>query len=203
MRRGISDVEEKGAAFPCGVSNVFERGAGDVVRHVEIFGKIFRLEQAAIFTKGAVRHGFVIVCRAAQKATGLVKAPVPRVGALLTSQMPFAGKIGAVAGFFQQFRQGRDIRIESAPVAGASVVVVQKAHVHLMRFASGHDGGAGWRAPGGRIAPGSLHALFGQGINMRGWNFGAVTAQIRPPHIIRKNQYDVGPVRVGGQLKQQ
>lgn len=112
--------------------------------------------------------------------------------------MPFSGKVGAVSRFFQEFRQGGNVRVEASAVAGAPAVVVQQPYVHLVGFASRHDGSAGRRAAGSRVAPGSQHALPGQGVQGRSRYFRPVAAKVGPTHVIRQDEDDVGLVRQGG-----
>lgn len=101
MWRGIGHVQEEGPFAFGGIVNVGQGRSGDVVRHVEVCGQVFRLEQFAVFPERTVRHWLVIIRRSSQKAAVAVETPVPRVGAFHLAQMPFSGKIGAVAGFFQ------------------------------------------------------------------------------------------------------
>lgn len=203
VRGRVSHVEEEGFFAFGGVVNVGQGRLGDVFRHVEILRQVLRPEQFSVFSEGAVRHGLVVIRRASQQAAGTVEAAVPGVGSADFPQMPFSGKVGTVSRFFQEFREGGDIRIQPPAVAGASAVVVQQPYIHLVGLATGHDGGAGGGAAGSRVAPCSQHALCGEGVQMGGGDFRAVAAQVGPSHVVSQDEDDVGLVRRGGNRGEQ
>ena len=178
VRSRVSHVKEEGFFASGGIVKVGQGRSGDVIRHVEVLRQVFRLEQFSVFPEGAVRHGLVVVRRAAQQSAVTVEAAVPRVGPPDFSQVPFSGKVGAVARFFQELRQGGNVRIQASAVAGASAVVVQQPYVHLVGFASRHDGSAGRGAAGSRVAPGGQHALPGEGVQGRSGYFRPVASKV-------------------------
>ncbi len=184
MRSRIGYVKEERSFCLGGIVNICQGSLCDVLRHVKVIGQVFRLEQSAVFTEGTVRHGLVIVRRSAQEPAVAVEASVPGIGSPDFSQMPFSGQVGAVAGFFQQFRQGGNVRFQAPPVAGTAAVVVQQPHVHFVGFAPGHDGGPGGGTAGGRVASRSLHSLPGERVDVGSGYFRTVAAQIGPAHVV-------------------
>ncbi len=106
-------------------------------------------------------------------------------------EMPFAGHGGAVAGGAEGFGDGGTILAEVAAVAGAAVVIDHVADAGLVGVEAGHEGGAGGAAAGAVVELGVASAAGGEGIDIGGFDFRAVAADVGEAEIVGEEDDDI------------
>ena len=112
--------------------------------------------------------------------------------------VPFPRHVGGVSGGLHYFRNGADIFAEIPLEAGQVLITHHPANPRLMRVHAGEQRSPCGAAPAGIVKLREPHALVGQGIQSRGANLAAVTADIAPAHVISHGDNDVGTGRLVG-----
>ncbi len=128
-------------------------------------------------------------CRCVQAA---VKAATPRRDAEVLADMPFAGHGGEVTGGFEDFCDGDAGVIETARITGGALVLGHVADSGLMGVKAGEEGGASGATAGGIVELGEAKTASGEGVEVGGGDFGAVTAEISEAHVVNEDDDDVG-----------
>ena len=121
-----------------------------------------------------------------------VKAATPRRDAEVLADMPFACHGGEVTDGFEDFCDGDAGVIETARITGGALVIGHVADAGLMGVESGEEGGAGGAAAGGVVELGEAESASGEGVEVGGGDFGAVTAEISEAHVVDEDDNDVG-----------
>ncbi len=129
-----------------------------------------------------------------------IKAALPGRRTVLLAEMPLAGHGGEVAGFAQHFGHRYALFVEPSGCARRTFTddVIQMPHPGLMWIESGQQAGTRGRTTRRVVKLREAHSLCRQRVKIGRRNFAAITPDVRPAHVVDKNDDDVGPgIRLG------
>ena len=198
MRRRVRDVLEKGIAFallgvlPDLPRRLVGNGIGDEI--------VVALGRDAFVVAG--QGAWLVEVRGTRDdAVEVVESPLtgPVVFGTLhkPSHVPLAGHERGVAAGLQGLGNRDRSGTQIAQVPIQPVRTHHVADVRLMRVQAGQEGPAGRAATRRVVELAVAEAPGRQAVQVGGVHFPAVTAQIREPHVIVEDQYDVGLVGHG------
>ena len=124
------------------------------------------------------------VAAAVEKPVVLVEPALERVGGLAPAKVPFPAEGGAIAGAAKGLAERDHIGAEESALAPAGVE-------------AGDDRRPRRGALGIVVELGEPGALLRQCVDVRGPDFAAITADVRPPHVVAHDEDDIGLIRDG------
>ena len=108
------------------------------------------------------------------------------------AEVPFASHICGVTCGLERFGDGNAFVIEIALIGGYAEVLVHVSDACLMGIETCQKRGACRAAAGVIIELGEAQAVGGEFVDVRGFNFSAVTADVGKTHIVCEYDDDVG-----------
>ena len=200
---GVGDVVEEGffgVLFEMGFE-VFDGVVGDGVGVIPgsfglVFGVVFGRDLGVVAGEGVgVEEGAGAVDGAEEFIEAALEGPVVLfvVGHHFRGDVPFSGHVGAVSGWLEGLGDGEAFLVEVALVLGDSVVAGHVANAGLVRVESGEEGGAGGAAAAGIVELGEAHAVGSEGVEIGGFDFASVAADVGVAHVIGHDEDDIGP----------
>ena len=113
--------------------------------------------------------------------------------------VPFTGHVGFIVRQFHDLGNRQAVFIQVAAIALKFIIAHHMPDPGLVLIEAGQKRRASGTAAGGVIKLGKTQAIISQAVEVRRFNFTAVTANVGITHIIRHDQDYVGSFSGGGQ----
>ena len=159
-----------------------------------VFGVVLRSDLGVVASEGIwVEERSRAVNGAEEFVKSALAGPVVlgRVVSDLGRDVPFAGEVSAVAGGLESLGNGHAFLVEESLILREAVVAGHMSNSGLVGVEPGEKRGAGGAATAGVVELREAQAVGGEFVEIRGFDFPAVTSDVGIAHVIGHDDNDV------------